>query len=310
MAGKRVLVIGSTGFAGRHFVAAAGAAGFDVETAARIPGAADHEVDLLDPASIASALSESRLDTVVNLAGAASVGRSWADPGAAFEINASGVLNLLDAVAEIIPEAHVVCVSSGEVYGAVGEVELPLTEQHPARPANPYATSKAAMELICDQYARTAGIRIAIMRSFNHLGPGQSDAFAASSFARQIAVAECEERDRVELRTGDLSPERDFSDVRDVVRAYVLAVERGLSGIYNVSSGRAVKLEDLVAELAAQAQLEVDVEVDDSRLRPAEAPRVFGAFDRLRDATGWRPEIPLDRTLGDLLEWWRGEPAQ
>jgi len=303
---KRVLVVGSTGFAGAHFVSAAEATGFGVVTAARAPGVADVECDLLEPESIRGALAESSPDAIVNLAGAASVGRSWGEPGAAFDVNAVGVVNLLAAVAETAADAHVLCVSSGEVYGAPNEDELPLSEAAPVEPVNPYGSSKAAMELVCDQYARSDALRIAVMRSFNHLGPGQSDAFAASSFARQIATAEAEGRDRVELRTGDLSPERDFSDVRDVVRAHVLAVEHQLTGAYNVCSGQAVKLEALVEELARHASLDVDVKVDETRLRPAEAPRVFGSFDRLQDATGWRPEIPLARTLGDLLDWWRG----
>jgi GDP-4-dehydro-6-deoxy-D-mannose reductase len=172
-------------------------------------------------------------------------------------------------------------------------------------PVNPYGESKAEMERISKRFAKR-GIEIAVMRAFNHLGPGQSDSFAASSFARQIAAAEAGGRDRVVLRTGDLSPERDFSDVRDVVRAYVLALELGLRGAYNVCSGRAVPIGSLVEGLAAHARLEVDAEVDESRLRPGEAPCVVGSFDRLQEATGWRPRIPLDRTLGDLLNWWRG----
>lgn len=310
MPAKRVLVVGSTGFAGSHFIAAAAGAGFEVVTAARTPGAADLTCDLLDPPSLQLALAEAHPDAVVNLAGAASIGRSWSEPAAAFEVNATGALNLLEAIAGAAPDAHVVCVSSGEVYGEVDDAELPLGEGAPVRPANPYATSKGAMELICGQYSRSAGLSIAVMRSFNHLGPGQSDAFAASSFARQIATAEAEGRDRVELRTGDLSPERDFSDVRDVVRAYALAVEHRLTGAYNVCNGQPVRLDALVAELARQARIEVGVTTDETRLRPAEAPRIFGSFGPLQQATGWRPEIPLDRTLGDLLEWWRGHPTQ
>jgi GDP-4-dehydro-6-deoxy-D-mannose reductase len=241
----------------------------------------------------------------VNLAGAASVGRSWDDPDATTAVNATGVVNLLEAVAAKAPSARVLCVSSGEVYGAPGEDELPLDESARVRPVNPYGESKAEMERACERFSRD-GLEIAVMRAFNHIGPGQSDSFAASSFARQIAEAEAEGRNRVELRTGDLSPERDFSDVRDVVRAYALAVERGLTGAYNVCSGTAAPIEALVAGLAAHARVEVSGAVDESRLRPDEAPRVVGSFDRLQEATGWRPEIALDRTLGDLLEWWRG----
>jgi GDP-4-dehydro-6-deoxy-D-mannose reductase len=305
VAAQRVLVLGATGFAGRHFLDAAGSVGLDVVSAARDHGAADLVCDLLEPDSMQAALAGSQPDAVVNLAGAASVGRSWDDPDATMAVNATGVVNLLEAVSAHAPGARVQCVSSGEVYGAPGDSELALTEDAPLRPVSPYGESKAEMERACERFSRD-GLEIAVMRAFNHIGPGQSDSFAASSFARQIAAAEEEGRDAVELRTGDLSPERDFSDVRDVVRAYALAVERGLTGTYNVCSGKAVPIAALVDGLAAHARVEVSVAVDESRLRPDEAPRVFGSFGRLQEATGWRPEIPLDRTLGDLLEWWRG----
>ena len=308
MAPARVLLIGSTGFAGGHFLEAARAAGYDVATAARRPGAAHLTCDLLDPQSIREAVAHSDPDAIVNLAGAASVGRSWHEPGPAFEVNAAGVVNLLTAAAEAAPDAHILCVSSGEVYGAPSEDRLPLTEDAAVEPVNPYATSKAAMELVCDQYVRSHGLRIAVLRAFNHLGPGQSDAFAASSFARQIAIAEAEGADRVELRTGDLSTERDFSDVRDIVRAYVLALDCGLTGPYNVCSGEATRLDTLVTKLErhARVEVEVEVEVEESRLRPVEAPRIFGSYERLHAATGWEPMTAHDRTLGDLLDWWRG----
>ena len=299
------LVLGATGFAGGHFADAARGAGIEVVTAAR-GGGADLVCDLLEPASIREALSRAEPESVVNLAGAASVGRSWEEPDATFAVNATGVANLLAAVAELVPGAHVLCVSSGEVYGAVAESDLPVRESAPVRPVNPYGESKAAMEGICARFANE-GLRIAVMRAFNHLGPGQSDSFAASSFARQIAEAEAESLDRVVLRTGDLSPERDFSDVRDVVDAYALALERRLTGTYNVCSGTAVPIAVLVDGLAARAHLDVEVEVDRARLRPDEALRVYGSFDRLQEAVGWRPEIALDRTLGDLLQWWKGQ---
>ena len=308
MAAGRVLVLGATGFAGRHFLDAAGAAGLQSIGADR-GGSGGIVCDLLEPESIRAALDEVRPDAVVNLAGAASVGRSWEEPDETFAVNATGVANLLDAVSERAPGAQVLCVSSGEVYGAPDDSELPLREEAQLRPINPYAVSKAEMERICVGYADT-GTEICVMRAFNHLGPGQSDSFAAPSFARQIAEAEAAGGARVALRVGDLSPERDFGDVRDVVRAYALAVKGRLSGTYNVCTGTAVPIRALVEGLAAHARVEVDVEVDDSRLRPEEAPRVVGSFDRLHEATGWEPQTPLDRTLGDLLEWWRGRVNQ
>jgi GDP-4-dehydro-6-deoxy-D-mannose reductase len=300
-----MLVLGARGFAGQHLVPAAREAGFDVVTASRAEGQADVRCELLDPGSVEGALAESAPDAVVNVAGAASVAWSWSDPAGALSVNGIGTLNLLEGVARHAPEAHVTCVSSAEVYGAVSEDDLPVTEDAPVRPLNPYGTTKASMELICGQYAR-GGLGVAVMRAFNHLGPGQSDAFAASNFARQIAEAEATGAGELELNTGDLSPVRDFTDVRDVVRAYVLAARSGLAGIFNVCSGKGVGLETVVGLLTDRTAIPVRVEVDESRLRPAEAPHVWGSSERLRDATDWAPEIPLERTLDDLLGWWRG----
>jgi GDP-4-dehydro-6-deoxy-D-mannose reductase len=308
VAGGRALVLGATGFAGRHFLDAAAAAGIETVGAARGAGA-DLVCDLLEPESIRTVLNRAQPDAVVNLAGAASVGRSWENSDETFAINATGVANLLEAVSERAPRTRVLCVSSGEVYGAPDDSDLPLREEAPLRPINPYAVSKAEMERFCMRFAGD-GLDICVLRAFNQLGPGQPEAFAASSFAHQIAEAEASGAARVVLSVGDLSPERDFSDVRDAVRAYVLAVKRGLTGIYNVCAGRGVPIRALVEGLAAHAHVEVDVEVDDSRLRPEEAARVFGSFDHMQEATGWEPQTPLDRTLGDLLEWWRGRVNQ
>ena len=310
MGARRVLVIGSTGFAGRHFVEAARKAGLEVVTAARRGRAADLVCDLFEPRTIEESIAECSPDAIVNLAGAASVGRSWNEPADTFALNAGGVVNLLEALTGRPDEAHVVCVSSGEVYGAPSGDELPLAESAAVLPVNPYGTSKAAMELVCGQYERSAGLRIAVMRAFNHLGPGQSDDFAASSFARQIAAAEADCRERVELRTGDLTSERDFSDVRDVVDAYVAAVERELRGTFNVCSGRSEPIESLLAELRRHARVQIDVRVDSDRLRPDDAPRIYGSYGLLHEAAGWEPRIPLARTLGDLLDWWRGRLAE
>jgi GDP-4-dehydro-6-deoxy-D-mannose reductase len=302
---RTVVVIGGTGFAGRHFVGAADGADLGVKTASRRAGQADLVCDLLDPASIEAALKAASADVVLNLAGAASVAASLRDPATTFRINALGTLNLLEACARLVPRAHLVCVSSGEVYGTVPESELPATEQHLPRPVNPYATSKASMELVCEQYRRTTELQIAVVRAFNHTGPGQSDVFAAPNFARQIAEAERDGRASVTLRTGNLDVERDFSDVRDIVRAYLMVIERGLTGTFNVCSGEPTRLRHLVDHLAAATPLPVEISVQPDRLRQGESPIMYGSAERLREATGWTPRIPLRRTMGDLLEWSR-----
>jgi GDP-4-dehydro-6-deoxy-D-mannose reductase len=300
----RLLLLGASGFAGSHFRREAEDAGFDVVGATRA-GGAELSCDLLDPDSVERALGQAKPDGIINLAGAASVAASFRDPATAFQVNATGVLNLLEATARYAPDAHVLCVSSGDVYGAVDDARLPITEDEPLDPISPYGTSKAAMESICGQYARAPGLSIGIVRAFNHTGPGQSPAFAASSFARQVADAERDGASEVVLETGDLSVARDFSDVRDIVVAYRLVAERRLVGEFNACSGRPTRIAELVEHLDAASSLRVRTEVRPERLRSAEAPVLYGSPMRLKGATGWEPRIELARTMSDLLEWWR-----
>lgn len=302
---KNLLLLGATGFAGRHFAELAAQSGYAVIGASRRPGAAEITCEIAEPGSVAAAVREAAPVAVVNLAGASSVSASWREPREAFDVNAVGTVHLLEALEREAPQAHLLCVSSGEVYGAAPEDRLPLTEGAPIQPLSPYGLSKAALEIACDQRSGDAGPRIAIVRAFNHLGPGQSDAFVASSFARQVAEAERDGLDEVSLATGNLSPARDFTDVRDMVRAYLLVLEEGLEGTFNACSERATQVRELIDHLQAATALPIRTEVDPSRLRPAEAEVLYGSAARLREATGWSPQIPLERTLADLLGWWR-----
>lgn len=301
----RVLVLGASGFAGRAFRPVAEAAGFEVVGSARHPDVSDLVCDLLDPPSIEAAILRSRPEVVVNLAGAASVTQSLQQPGATFEVNALGALNLLQAVTVHAPEAHVLCVSSGDVYGDVPPAELPVGEQRQLAPETPYAASKAAMEVVCGQFERARGLRVTIARSFNHTGPGQSDDFAASSFARQIAEAERDGEPEAMLEVGNLDPLRDFGDVRDVARAYVAILKGGLTGTFNVSSGRPIRIRRVVELLAEASTIPVRFEAVPERARPGEPEALYGSSELLERETGWRPEIPLAKTMTDLLDWWR-----
>lgn len=301
----KVLVLGATGFVGRHFSGIAESAGFEVVRGSGRSGDGDLVVDIRDISSVDNAVKAVEPDAVVNLAGFASVGASFDDPGATFAVNSLGVVNLLEAVTRRAADAHVLCVSSGEVYGAAGAVELPFTEDAPVRPESPYGVSKAAMELVCATYERTYGLRLAVMRPFNHTGPGQTDSFVASSVARQIAVAERDGSDEVAIRVGNLKPKRDFSDVRDIAQAYLLAIASEMSGTFNVCSGKPISIGDLVQTLADGSTVAVRTEVESQRMRPNEAPLAYGSAKRVELATGWRPEIPLSQTMADLLDWWR-----
>ena len=292
----RPLVTGGGGFAGRHLVACLRETG--QEPAAPSSG----ELDLLDADAVRSAVGELAPGRVYHLAALASVGRSWSEPREVLARNVEMTLNVLEAVRAEAPEATVLMSGSGEVYGP--PVRLPVEEEAPLRPQSPYAVSKAACDLLGGQYADAHGLRVVRTRAFNHAGPGQSDDYVLAALARQVAQAELAGEGEAVLRTGNVDAKRDFTDVRDVARAYVGAAEAA-PGVYNVCSGRAVAVHELIELLRGCARLEIRHELDPDRLRPADVPEVRGSAERLRAATGWRPEIPLERTVADALDDWR-----
>jgi len=300
-----VLLTGARGFAGRHFAAAAREAGLDVLTSSADGEDADLACDVLDPASVAAAIAQARPDAVVNMAGQASVAGSWKEPKRTFELNAVGVLNLLEAIASRAPEAYLLCLSTAEVYGAPEAESLPLTEAAPIRPVSPYGSSKAAMEVLVAQHARSHGIRAGVVRAFNQIGPGQASKFIASSLSRQIAAAELDGGDRLRLAVGNVSVARDFTDIRDSVRAYISIVQGKLTGTYNLCSGTALKIEELIDRMGSHSRLEVEVEVDPALVRNSDPPLVVGSCQRLQDEIGWEPRIPIATTTSDMLDWWR-----
>jgi GDP-4-dehydro-6-deoxy-D-mannose reductase len=286
------LVTGGAGFAGKHLLEL-------------LPGAlapSRDELELLDAAAVRAAVREAAPTTIWHLAAQASVGRSWEAPATTIAENVAMTANLLEAVRLEAPAATVVLISSGEIYGP--PARLPVDEDAPLRPQNPYAVSKAASDLLGGQYADAVGVRVVRMRPFNHSGPGQSDDYVIGTLTRQVADAEAAGRSEALVRTGNPESARDFSDVRDVVRAYVLAA--GLPpGAYNVASGRAVSVRELIELVRAAARIPVRHEVDPARVRAHDVPEVRGSAQRLQAATGWSPEIPLERTVADTLEAWR-----
>ena len=309
----RVLVTGASGFVGRHLVEACEHAGDEVVGLARGP-APDGErawiaADLRDGAAAARALREARPERVYHLAAAASVAKSWEDPPATVEANLLATVNLLEAAAVEAPGARVLFAGSSEGYGPVPRERQPVTEDEPLRPQNPYAASKAACDVLAGFYGDGRGLDVVRTRAFNHAGPGQSDTYVVASFARQIAEAEAAGLAELELLTGDLRPRRDFTDVRDVVRAYRLALERAPAGVYNVCRGTSAAVGDILAGLARHTRLAVEQRTDSTRLRKQEVMEIRGSHDRLTEATGWQPEIELDTTLADTLGWWRERVA-
>jgi GDP-4-dehydro-6-deoxy-D-mannose reductase len=293
----RALVTGAHGFVGRWLCDHLRAAGDDVMETDH------HHVDILDAQAVHGLVADSRADAVYHLAGFADVGASWDRPVDAFRVNADGTLHLLLACRDA-GVGRVLVVSSADVYGAVAEDELPITEDAPLRPSSPYAASKVAADFLALQAHLGWGLGTVRARAFNHLGPAQTDRFVASALAARIARNEVEGHDVVPV--GNLSPRRDFTDVRDVVRAYRLLVVRGEAGeVYNVCSGREVAIAELAARLLAMATRPMRLETDPALERPVDVPVHRGDCGRIRKATGWEPEVPLDDTLADLLDDWR-----
>jgi GDP-4-dehydro-6-deoxy-D-mannose reductase len=291
-AGGRAFVTGGAGFAGRHLL--------DLLPGAVAPSR--DELDLLDAAALTEAIRESAPEIVWHLAAQASVGRSWDAPAETIADNVTMTVNLLEAVRAEAPQAVVVLISSGDIYGP--PERLPVDESSPLRPQNPYAVSKATCDLLGGQYADATGLHVVRLRPFNHTGPGQSDDYVAGTITRQVAEAEAAGRDEALVLTGNPDSARDFSDVRDVARAYVAAAQIE-PGAYNVASGRAVSVRDLIELVRAAAHIPVRHEVDPARMRGHDVPEVRGSAERLRAATGWTPEIPLERTVADALDAWR-----
>jgi GDP-4-dehydro-6-deoxy-D-mannose reductase len=293
-----VLVTGGSGFAGGHLVAACRAAGDEVVTAERATG-----VDLLDAGSARAAVAAAGPDVVYHLAARAHVGESWKAPAETLRDNVAMTVNLLEAVRAEAPEATVVAVSSSEVYGP--PARLPVDESALLRPQNPYALSKASSDLAAGFYADAHGLRVVRARAFNHSGPRQEPTYAIASFARQAALAAEAGEPVLRIVTGNPDTRRDYTDVRDVVRAYRLLAEHAEPGVFNVCSGVSRSARELIEGLAAAAGARLEHVVDPDLVRPNEVMELRGSFDALHAATGWRPEIPLEQTLADTVAWWR-----
>jgi GDP-4-dehydro-6-deoxy-D-mannose reductase len=294
----RALVTGATGFVGQHLVAHLEAAGDTV-----VPFAG---VDVTDAPATSEAITTARPEVVYHLAAQASVGASWGDPAASFRVNADGTLHVLEACRAAGVE-RVLVVSSAEVYGTVGAD--PVREDAPLRPVSPYAASKVAAEYLGLQAFLGADLPVVRVRPFNHTGPGQTDKFVVPAIARR--VVEAERTGTGVVTAGNLDPERDFTDVRDIVAAYRLAVEGGQPGeVYNVCSGSGVTVRKLVEALLSQADVPLRVEVDPALVRPADIPRLVGDPGRFTAATGWRPTRSITDTMGEMVAWWRAHLAE
>jgi GDP-4-dehydro-6-deoxy-D-mannose reductase len=292
-----VTVTGALGFVGRHLVDHLRAEGDDVI------GIDRDDVDILDRSGLIEVIVDAHPDAVYHLAGQADVGGSWATPVETFRANAEGSLNVLDGARKAGAD-RVLAVISADVYGNVTAADLPIEESSPLRPVTPYGASKAAADALALQAHLGHGDGVIRVRPFNHLGPGQSDRFAASAFASRIASNE--RTGEREVHVGNLTPRRDVTDVRDVVRAYRMLVEHGTPGdVYNVCSGRDIAMGEIAETLVSMAETPMDLVVDPELQRLVDLPVLRGDNHRLQIATGWEQTIPLEQTLRDVLDDWR-----
>ena len=313
----RVLVTGITGFVGSHFAEFALAEGAEVFGSYRWRSKTeniDHlrdrvtliECDLRDLSSVNELVASSRPDFIIHLAAQSYVHASWHSPAETFNTNTISQVNLLEAVrAQGKAAPRFLAIGSSEEYGLVHEDELPIKESNPLRPLSPYAVSKVTQDLMAYQYFKSYGLPIVRARAFNHEGPRRGDVFVTSNFARQIAEIEAGGREPTIL-VGNLKAVRDYTDVRDIVRGYWLLLERGDPGqVYNLCSGRGWAIQEILDFLLGESiNTSIRVREDPARLRPSDVPVLIGDCSRLT-ALGWKPRIPFEQTLRDLLGYWR-----
>lgn len=294
---NNLLITGGTGFVGQHLADALARENFKF---VRLPDGAD----LRDSAALKSFCRSTQSTAVIHLAAQSFVPRSFEAPEETYAVNFFGTLNLLEALKTTGFEGHFLFVGSSDIYGLVEPNRLPITEEASLAPRSPYAVSKAAAELLCRQWSITEKMRIVMTRPFSHIGPGQDPRFAISGFCRQMASIRLGKQAPV-IEAGDLNVTRDFTDVRDVVRAYLMLLGKGEGGeVYNICSGREMLLADVLTQLREISGVTSEVRVDATRFRPAEQRRVCGSALKLEQATGWRPKVPLTQTLYDMYSWW------
>jgi GDP-4-dehydro-6-deoxy-D-mannose reductase len=311
-------VTGAGGFAGRHLLGyLQEATGWELYGNAHRPPAGPSgalwalervrwlTADLTVREQTAEMVEQVRPDYVFHLAAQSNVPEAFRRPEATIMNNVVGQLNLLDPLRQVSPDARVLVVCSSEQYGLVRPEDIPIDEDTPFRPNNPYAVSKIAQDALALQYFLTYGQKTIRVRAFNHIGPGQQDHFVASAFARQVARVEAGLHEPV-LYVGNLEAERDFTDVRDMVRAYHLAITLGEPGeVYNIGSGKGHTIQWVLDTLLSLSRVSIEVKQDPTRMRPSDIPKLVCDNTRFVKRTGWQPKIPLDQTLCDVLEHWR-----
>lgn len=313
---KKALITGITGFAGSHLAELLLGEKVEVHGIQRWRSKSDninhvrdeimfHEADLLDAHSLYKVIDEVRPNFIFHLAAQSYVQSSWASPSNTLEVNIIGTVHLFEAVRKSNLDTVLQIACSSEEYGKVLKDELPITEKNPLRPLSPYAVSKLAMDYLGYQYFESYGLKIIRTRGFNHTGPRRGDVFAESTFAKQIAEIEKGLKDPV-VYVGNLEAIRDYTDVRDMVRAYYIAVQKCQPGeAYNIATGKGVKIKDVLNTLLSMSKVKIKVLKDKNRIRPSDVEVLIGDASKFQKETDWKPVIPFHKTLEDLLNYWR-----
>lgn len=314
----RAMIIGAAGFVGPYLVDAIRAdlhcevivTKLPHETVAH-PDVQAVNLDILNPLAIVELLREQRPDYIFHLAAQSSVSYSWKNPALTVEVNIKGALNLLGAIRQLADadayNPRVLLVGSGEEYGHIKAGDVPIRETNALAPGNIYAATKICQNMMATIYARAYGLQLMMVRAFNHIGPGQAPMFVVADFCKQVVEVEKGLQQPV-LRTGNLAAKRDFTDVRDVVHAYTALVQFGAPGeTYNVGSGNAIAVEEILQKILAQSSADIRVETDPAKLRPVDVPIIEADTSKLYAATGWKPVIPLEQTIAETLDYWRAK---
>ena len=266
------------------------------------------DIDLLNKNDVEEVIVSFHPTHILHLASVSSVALSWQTPLDSFVNNTNIFLNLVEQVRVNHIPCRILSVGSSEEYGEVAEEDLPLTEENSLHPLSPYAVARVAQEMLSKIYADGFNLDIIITRSFNHIGPGQKDSFVISSFARQMVQLAKEKSSNNTITTGNLSITRDFLDVRDVVKAYYALLKNGKKGeVYNICSGNGIVLKDIVLKMAELLNMKIRIETDPVLIRPNENKRIIGSFKKIHTALGWHPEIPLEKSLVDIISYWQGK---
>lgn len=313
---KRVLITGITGFVGSHLAELLLSKEYEVYGIER-PRSKDEnithirdklklfEADIRDFSSMQNLIKSVEPQYIFHLAAQSFVKLSFSAPGETLMTNIIGNLNILEAVRQLNIDPIIQIAGSSEEYGLVKEDEVPIKETNPLRPLSPYGVSKVAQDRLAIQYNKSYGIKTVVTRAFNHTGPRRGEVFATSNFAKQIAEIEKDKKEPV-IHVGNLEAKRDWTDVRDVVKAYLLAVEKCDYGeVYNICSGKTWKISEMLDILLKMSEKKIEIRQDASRLRPSDVPILLGDCTKFKEKTGWQPEIPFETTMKDLLDYWR-----